>query len=54
LENRRSNEVTLRGKYRRINDWTPEQEARIGTYQELRAETFFAIADQFGWAEKHG
>jgi hypothetical protein len=50
LENRRSNEVTLRGKYRRINDWTPEQEARNDAYQELHgAETFFAITDQFGW-----
>ena len=31
------------------NDWTPEQEALNDAYQELRAEMFFAITDQFGW-----
>ena len=31
------------------NDWTPEQEALNDAYQELRAATFFAITDQFGW-----
>jgi hypothetical protein len=32
-----------------MNDWTPEQESRNGAYQELRAEMFSAITDQFGW-----